>query len=64
MKSGNLNVLEPSEPLQVCNGTDSPFTFYYITIKSVFYPLLWHLLTPLKRVWMYFLMRAQKEKKI
>jgi len=25
MKSGNLNFLEPSEPLQACNGTDLPF---------------------------------------
>ena len=25
MKSGNLNFLEPSGPLQVCNGTDLPF---------------------------------------
>ena len=27
MKSGNLNLLEPSGPLQACNGTDLPFTF-------------------------------------
>jgi hypothetical protein len=26
MKSGNLNVLEPSGPLQVSNGTALPFT--------------------------------------
>ena len=25
MKSGNLNFLEPSGPLQACNGTDLPF---------------------------------------
>ena len=25
-KSGNLNFLEPSGPLQACNGTDLPFT--------------------------------------
>ena len=25
MKSGNLNFLEPSRPLQVCNGTALPF---------------------------------------
>ena len=25
MKSGNLNFLEPSGPLQACNGTASPF---------------------------------------
>ena len=24
MKSGNLNFLEPSGPLQACNGTDLP----------------------------------------
>ena len=27
MKSGNLNFLEPSEPLQACNGTDLPLPF-------------------------------------
>jgi len=27
MKSGNLNFLEPSGPLQACNGTALPFTF-------------------------------------
>ena len=26
MKSGNLNFLEPSGPLQACNGTDLTFT--------------------------------------
>ena len=29
MKSGNLNFLEPSGPLQACNETDLPF---YINI--------------------------------
>jgi len=28
MKSGNLDFLKPSGPLQACNGTDLPF-FYY-----------------------------------
>jgi len=27
MKSGNLNLLEPSGPLQACNGTDLPLTY-------------------------------------
>jgi hypothetical protein len=27
MKSGNLNLLEPSGPLQACNGTDLDFYF-------------------------------------
>ena len=27
MKSGNLNFLEPSGPLQVCNGTALPFNY-------------------------------------
>ena len=27
MKSGNLNFLEPSGPLQTCNGTALPFFF-------------------------------------
>jgi hypothetical protein len=30
MKSGNLNFLEPSGPLQACNGTALPFTPYPI----------------------------------
>ena len=28
MKSGNLNLLEPSGPLQACNGTSLAFTYY------------------------------------
>jgi hypothetical protein len=27
MKSGNLNILEPSGPLQACNGTTLPLPF-------------------------------------
>ena len=30
MKSGNLNFLEPSEPLQARNGTALPFIYMYI----------------------------------
>ena len=30
MKSGNLNFLEPSGPLQACNGTDLPFLLQYV----------------------------------
>ena len=29
MKPGNLNFLEPSGPLQACNGTASPFTVHH-----------------------------------
>jgi len=29
MKSGNLNFLEPSGPLQAYNGTALPFVFYF-----------------------------------
>ena len=29
MKSGNLNFLEPSGPLQACNGTDLPLTILH-----------------------------------
>jgi len=32
MKSGNLNVLEPSGPVQACNGTALPF---YIKFENV-----------------------------
>jgi len=28
MKAGNLNFLEPSGPVQACNGTDLPFDYY------------------------------------
>jgi len=31
MKSGNLNFLEPSGPLQACNGTDLPL--YLLGLK-------------------------------
>ena len=31
MKSGNLNFLEPSGPLQACNGTALPFTVTVIS---------------------------------
>jgi len=30
MESGNLNFLEPSGPVQICNGTALPLPFYYI----------------------------------
>jgi hypothetical protein len=29
-KSGNLNFLEPSEPVQVCNGTDLPLPLHLL----------------------------------
>jgi len=32
MKSGNLNFLEPSGPLQACNGTDLPLPDFRIVI--------------------------------
>ena len=36
MKFGNLNFLEPSGPLQACNGTDLPFfyTQWYLHIEE------------------------------
>jgi len=34
MKSGNLNFLEPSGPLQACNGTD--LTFYLLNNSCIF----------------------------
>jgi hypothetical protein len=34
MKSGNLNFLEPSGPLQACNGTALPF-FYFFYLHSI-----------------------------
>ena len=35
MKSGNLNFLEPSGPLEACNGTDLPSTFYNGGVETV-----------------------------
>ena len=32
MKSGNLNFVEPSGPLQACNGTALPFPIIIIII--------------------------------
>ena len=37
MKSGNLNFLEPSGPLQACNGTALPL-FYMVYILFIFRP--------------------------
>jgi hypothetical protein len=34
MKSGNLNFLEPSGPLQACNETALTFTFYTTTTTT------------------------------
>jgi len=31
MKSGNLNVLELSGPLQACNGTALPVPYFYVS---------------------------------
>ena len=33
-KSGSLNLLEPSGPVQACNGTALPFTFYRASILT------------------------------
>jgi hypothetical protein len=35
MKSGNLNFLEPSGPLQACNGTVLPFLIRAVEIRSL-----------------------------
>jgi len=32
-KSGNLNFLEPSGPVQACNGVDLPFTLFKSTTR-------------------------------
>ena len=37
MKSENLNFLDPSGPLQACNGTDLPFTVYCIVASYRIY---------------------------
>ena len=36
MKSGNLNFLEPSGPLQACNGTPLPLPLPYFLLNSIF----------------------------
>jgi len=40
MKSGNLNSLEPSGPLQACNGTD--FFFFYLIWENLYTPVTTH----------------------
>jgi len=35
MKSGNLNFLEPSGPLQACNRTTLPFFFFFFTTYTI-----------------------------
>ena len=52
MKSGNLNFLEPSGPLQACNGTDLPFTFYVqqpSLQNRVVYEIMWKNIVELDR---------------
>jgi len=38
-KSGNLNFLEPSLPLQACNGTDLPFTVQVCSLYGILHDL-------------------------
>jgi len=40
LKSGSLNLLEPSGPVQACNGIALPFTFTFIYL-SVSYDFLY-----------------------
>jgi hypothetical protein len=35
MKSGNINFLEPSGPLQACNGAALPFLIHIKSLQSV-----------------------------
>ena len=43
-KSGDINFLEPSGPLQACNGTDLPLPLYYIGICCIGYILFRYIL--------------------
>jgi len=36
-KSGNLNFLEPSGPVQACNGPALPFFFYSVVVNLYCY---------------------------
>ena len=47
MKSGNLNFLEPSGPLQACNGTALPLPLFR-SYNSIFYTLLFLCLNVIK----------------
>ena len=42
MKSGNLNLLEHSGPLQACNGTDLPFKNTENETKAVYAEKMWN----------------------
>jgi len=37
MKSGDLNLLEPSGPVQACNGISLPLPFYIICLQQVYH---------------------------
>ena len=50
MRSGNLNFLEPSGPLQACNGTAFPFLPCYLVPRRFKY-LLQHLILEHPRLW-------------
>ena len=40
MKSGNLNFLEPSGPLQACNGTALPLPLVIVVVENVIFVFL------------------------
>jgi hypothetical protein len=50
MKSGNLNFLEPSGPLQACNGTALPFlvTCLYLEWQTIAYYMRFEVLRIVK----------------
>ena len=50
MKSGNLNFLKPSGPLQVCNGADLPFLLIFIILRIFYWMLLYQILFSLFQV--------------
>ena len=68
MKSGNLNFLEPSGPLQACNGTALPCQkqkgIYACDRTWLLTYLLTYLLTPWSRVFLEKLTGSQSVKKL
>ena len=53
MKSGNLNFLEPSGPLQACNGTDLPLPVTIRTTRLYIQKFYMALTLRLRVLWVY-----------
>jgi len=58
-KSGNLNFLEPSGPVQVCNGTALPFLLCMFCFVYCFHRANWHTSAILTEIFLCFFLVRQ-----